>query len=256
MRLVIILCGPPGAGKTTAARANTLGLTVYDQDDPQWATPGAFTRALSLLGRDPSARAVVIRSGATSSARIKARALTQATHCYLIPTPADVAAQRVRDRGRNVQRETAAVRKWWSDHDTADRTDTFPGWDHIGPATAPPPRHNPKRKYPSQTRGYGHAHRQTRAAYADEMAAGKTFTCARVGMPADQHPCTHPRDLIADGDAWDLGHRPGKQGWSGPEHVDCNRRAGQADAMAERTRRERAWVQANVQVSEPQSRTW
>ena len=66
-RLVVLLFGPAGAGKTTAARSS--GLTVFDRDDEKWSGERQFTQALRRLALDPSARAVVIRSGATSSAR-------------------------------------------------------------------------------------------------------------------------------------------------------------------------------------------
>lgn len=70
-RLVVVLFGPPGAGKTTIARESPLA--VYDRDDDAWIAGGdiAFRRALDQLGANPGGRAVVIRSGASSSARAK-----------------------------------------------------------------------------------------------------------------------------------------------------------------------------------------
>lgn len=59
MRFVVLLCGPPGAGKTTAARAS--GLAVFDSDEPRWSSRAEFTAALTQLGATPDAQAVVIR---------------------------------------------------------------------------------------------------------------------------------------------------------------------------------------------------
>ncbi|MFJ9387718.1 hypothetical protein ACIRON_02785 [Nocardioides sp. NPDC101246] len=137
-RLVVVLCGPPGAGKTTVAR--TSGLEVFDRDDPQWSGEAEFRRALRRLAEDPHARAVVIRSGATSSARSAARRLVGATHCYLLRVDERTARERVqaRERGDKVH-VLAGLPKWYADFDHADRVEGFPGWRTVlaGPQVGP-----------------------------------------------------------------------------------------------------------------------
>ena len=51
MRRVVLICGPPGAGKTTLAK--TLDLTVYDIDDPDWISEAQFRRAIASLAAHP-----------------------------------------------------------------------------------------------------------------------------------------------------------------------------------------------------------
>lgn len=127
-RLVVLLCGPPGAGKTTAARAS--GLDVYDRDDPHWHNDRAFTAALTQLGRDPNARAVVIRSCATSADRARVAAQVRATHVHLIL--GDHHAARITRRGRaDRDRTIAGVTRWLARHDRQDGVTDFPGWPAI-----------------------------------------------------------------------------------------------------------------------------
>lgn len=129
-RTVVVLCGPPGSGKTTAARQS--GLTVFDRDDPEWAGEKEFTRALAELAGDPAAQAVVIRTAASSSARAKAVDLVAATHVFLLTAEPDVLVQRVLARGRaDKVRTIAGVSNWFRRFDHQDQVPRFPGWGQI-----------------------------------------------------------------------------------------------------------------------------
>lgn len=129
-RLVVLLCGPAGAGKTTTAHES--GLTVYDRDDPQWTSEKQFTDALAQLAVDPHARAVVIRAGATSSARAKAAALTGATHTYLLTAdPAELGHRVARRNRADKQAGLASIRTWFERHDRDDDVEDFPGWPAV-----------------------------------------------------------------------------------------------------------------------------
>lgn len=129
-RLVVLLFGPAGAGKTTTARES--GLTVFDRDDDRWSGERQFTQALGRLALDPVARAVVIRAGATSSARVKSRRLVRATHAFLVLEDQKECIRRVQRRARADKRfGVASVPKWFADFDHLDATPDFPGWDAL-----------------------------------------------------------------------------------------------------------------------------
>lgn len=134
-RHVILLCGPPGAGKTTLAHQS--GLTIYDRDDPHWTNDTDFNNALTTLGHTPNAQAVVIRAGATTTARNTTRQQIGATHTYLVLLDPTEAAHRITQRNRADKTKTlAGLTTWWKRHDNNDHTPTFPGWHNI-------PHHTP-----------------------------------------------------------------------------------------------------------------
>jgi len=127
-RVVVVLCGPAGSGKTTAARES--GLKVYDRDDPEWASEKHFTMKLADLAKDPRARAVVIRAGASSSARAKAAELVNATHVYVLTEDPAECQRRVVQRGRaDKVRGVASIPKWFEAFDRRDGVCDFPGWE-------------------------------------------------------------------------------------------------------------------------------
>ena len=130
-RLVIILCGPPGAGKTTIARQQDQ-LDILDWDDPQWTSRAQFTKAMRDIAANPHARAVIIRSGATTTARVRARRTARATHTFLVNTPEAVCRQRVIQRHRGDENQSLqGITGYFIAFDHNDNVAEFPGWNTI-----------------------------------------------------------------------------------------------------------------------------
>ena len=140
MRCVVLLAGPPGAGKTTAARRS--GLPVFDRDDEGWLGEKHFRSAIEELKVIPDARAVVIRSAAGSHSRRKWARRIGATHTFLLWEEREVLASRVMRRGRqDYQNSLAALNQWFDMFDHDDRCPIFRDWgavfgDSIGRVSA------------------------------------------------------------------------------------------------------------------------
>ena len=120
---MVLVCGPPGAGKTTRAHelAEAEGLVVYDWDDPQWSGEDHFRRGLRALRSDPGARAVVIRCAATRARRAEAVAMCGATEVEVLVVDPEVCVDRIVKRGRgDVRKAIRGVRTWFAE-EQADR---------------------------------------------------------------------------------------------------------------------------------------
>lgn len=70
-------------------------------------------------------------------------------------------------------------------------------------------------------RGYGNNHQTLRRRWAPVVAAGGVI-CAK----AAEGKCLHDDPVIDPTGPWDLGHNDDRTGYTGPEHVVCNRAAG------------------------------
>lgn len=127
-RLVVLLCGPPCSGKSSAASLS--GLRIYDRDDARWTSEAEFARNLSDLADDPAARAVVLRVAPSSRQRREIAAQIGATHTIMMAAPRSVLNRRAAKR-QDGRRSLAALQRWFAAYDHDDGTPVFTGWAEV-----------------------------------------------------------------------------------------------------------------------------
>ena len=76
-------------------------------------------------------------------------------------------------------------------------------------------------------RGYGNEHQAERRRWQRKLDRSQAEQCSCPGN-CGRHSgrCVVVIDKDTPSDAWDLGHRPGQQGYAGPQCRHCNRAAG------------------------------
>jgi len=121
-RAVTLICGPPGAGKTTLGLQ--LHRTTLDIGEMPPGTPQErmklFGRMAWRIGRDRNANVAVIRGAPTESDRTHQQGLCRPARTIIMLTDADECHRRIATRsrpgvdGRDLAGQHAAVDAWWA----------------------------------------------------------------------------------------------------------------------------------------------
>lgn len=208
---VVLVCGPPCAGKSTYVQAHARpGDLVLDQDV---IGSKAMGRALATL---PPAQgtAWVIRSAPGAAKRAALAKRLHAEVVLLVPGVEELMA-RAKQRS-DARRAIRSIRSWVE----AERRYAAPRSPRIA---------KPKRS--TTERGYGTEHQRIRSALLPQ---------------AYGQPCTRCGQTMHQGQDLDLDHTEDRGGYRGFAHASCNRRAGAIKRNAQRAdlrkpRTSRAW---------------
>lgn len=220
MRRVILVTGPPCAGKTTHVRQHAQpGDQILDQDD---LGARRMNAALAALPTTDGTTWVIRCAPGPRARRALAQRISATDHVHLVE-PEHTLVQRAAHRP-DPRRHIAAVAQWFV-RERADR---------------PPRTRTPRVQLSREARGYGAGHKRARRDALDELRRNDGQPCARCGRPMWHADAAH----------LDLDHDDQRTGYRGLAHRSCNRRAGQAVSAAGRrarragpapTPRSRAW---------------
>ena len=219
MRRVVLVTGPPCAGKTThVAQHAQPGDLVLDQD-----AIGARTmnQRLAQVATSTDGTTWVIRCSPGARARQALAQQIGATERVHLVEPEHVLVHRAARRP-HPRRHIAAIGQWFA-RERANQAPTTRATRTRAGTTA---------------RGYGYGHQKARAAALGALIDGAP--CGRCGGPMWRAQARH----------LDLDHTEDRAGYRGLAHRKCNRSAGQAKAM----RLKRTHAQPSTPT--PRSRNW
>lgn len=192
-RRVVLVAGPPCAGKTSYVQARAQpGDLILDADQ---LGEQAMRRGLARVARLTNGTAWVIRCAPGPQRRHQLADQIRATDTVLLVPPADVLRARAKQRP-GARRTLGAVSQW-------HRAEKH------NPPPAPPPAKKPRGS--TAARGYGYDHERLRRALLP-TAYGK--------------PCPHCGEPMLRGQPLDLDHTDDRAAYRGMAHASCNRSAG------------------------------
>jgi len=121
-RNVTLICGPPGAGKTTLAlQLHPQALDIGDLP-PGTARQRSkiYARKAWRIGNNPHANTAVTRGAPTEAERARQRELCKPARTVIMLTPADECHRRVTQRnrpgdpGRELADQHDTIDTWWT----------------------------------------------------------------------------------------------------------------------------------------------
>jgi hypothetical protein len=111
-RLVVVLAGPTGAGKTHWALHQ--GLAVWDWD-AAGRNPARYDEGLAVIAANPDALVAVERQAPLIEQRVLLALKCEATHVYVLDPGEDIVHERIEARGRPAAaHEHDAAQLWYS----------------------------------------------------------------------------------------------------------------------------------------------
>jgi hypothetical protein len=111
MRQVILVTGPPGAGKSTWAQEHAAGQRIYERE--QTNSEQHYRNSVAKMARDPNALAIVIRCCPTIASVKQWQQISQCTQTLTVDPGIDETLRRIEQRARPQWRDEAQAARMW-----------------------------------------------------------------------------------------------------------------------------------------------